>query len=324
MKVVFFYRNRKAGFSIAKVFNTIADACHIDNRIEVPRERCSLLDIFINTFYVFTKRSRGGINHVTGDIHYTLPALLGQKSILTVHDTSSYDCASSFVKRFIIKYLWHVIPYRCASKIVCISEETRRSVLRFTKRKDILVIYNPVDPSIHFDNKLFVPSNLRFLIIGTAWNKNIENTLKAIDGIEGTVTIVGKLNVSQNMVANGLRNLKVITKLNLSDNDIIEEYKKCDIVLFCTIYEGFGMPIIEAQKVGRAIVTSNIEPHKEIAGEGALFVDPYNITSIKTAVHRIIHEEGLYDALVKKGLDNVKRFDAYKIANDYNHLYNSL
>lgn len=324
MDIKFFYRNRKAGFSIAKVFNTIAEACKIDDRVEVPNEKCSLLDIFINTLYVFRNRSRERINHVTGDIHYTLPALIGCKSVLTVHDTSSYDCAKSVVKRFLIKYLWHVIPYRCATKIVCISEETKRSISRFTPREDIEVIYNPVDPSFETELKDFNPSDPHFLIIGTAWNKNIENTLTALDGIDGVVTIVGKLNKAQKKVADSLTNMKVITKQNLSDSEMIKEYLQCDIVLSCTIFEGFGMPIIEGQKTGRAVITSDLEPHKEIAGLGALLVNPDKVDSIKKAVYRIIHEDGLYDNLVKNGLENVKRFDVRKIADDYNKLYNSL
>ncbi len=324
MKIIFFYRNKKAGYSIAKVFDAIMNQFAEKERLEVPRNNCSPFSMLKNILYVFKHRNKGQINHVTGDIHYVMPALAGCKSVLTIHDTSSYDCSSSRIKRLFVKLLWFTIPLKMATKVVCISEETRRSVKRFTKRKDISVIYNPVDKAFVTHLKQMDVKCPKFLIIGTAWNKNVENTLRALDDINGEVTIVGRLNESQSRVADSLTKMEVVNLSGLSDCELIEEYKKCDIVLFCTIFEGFGMPIIEGQKMGRAIITSNIEPHKEIAGDGALFVDPHSVDDIRKAVLSVVNDSDLYNKLVERGLENVKRFDVRRIAEEYTKIYSEI
>lgn len=324
MRIHFFYRNHRAGYSIGRVFDSVISQFPDKQKIEVPCYNCSPISMLRNFLYVFMYRNKRVINHITGDIHYVMPALVGCKSVLTIHDTSSYDCSASKIKRLLVKLLWFTIPLKLATKVVCISEETRRSISRFTHRKDIKVIYNPVDEALKTSLKQMNAKCPKFLIIGTAWNKNVENTLRALDGIDGEVTIVGSLNESQNRVANNLSKINVTRLSGLSDTELIEEYKKCDVVLFCTIFEGFGMPIIEGQKTGRAIVTSNIEPHKEIAGDGALFVNPHSVESIRNAVLSIICNNELYNRLVEKGLENVKRFEVNKIAKEYANVYKEI
>lgn len=324
MNVIYFYRNHEAGFSIAKVFDTISNQVNDKKKVEVPHPRCSIFDLIINSIYVYRHRDKNAINHITGDIHYVVPSLIGCKSVLTVHDTSSSDCKKNGLKKWISELLWHKIPYRYVSKIVCISNETKRNIERFTNRKDIEVIYNPIDPSFKTKLKEINKDFVSFLIIGTAWNKNIENALSALDGIDGSVTVIGKLTSSQQKVVDKLERINVVCKSNLTDEEIINEYSKCDVVLFCSIFEGFGMPIIEAQKTGRAVITSDIEPHKEIAGKGALFVSPHDISSIRSAILKLITEDGLYNNLVQEGLENVKRFEVSKIVNEYKKLYSTL
>ena len=75
--------------------------------------------------------------------------------------------------------------------------------------------------------------------------------------------------------------IRYVYKCDLSNQEILDEYMNCDIVSFPSLYEGFGMPIIEGQAVGRVVFTSDLEPMKEIAGDAALLVDPYSIESIR-------------------------------------------
>ena len=79
---------------------------------------------------------------------------------------------------------------------------------------------------------------------------------------------------------------------NLSDNDLLKEYQNADIINFPSCHEGFGMPIIEGQAVGRIVVTSNIEPMISVANNGAAICDPYNIESIRNTYIRVIIKRG--------------------------------
>lgn len=320
--ITYYFRNKQAGFSIAKAFNVFISTILDKNIVEVPYHNCSIKAIILNCIFAYRNRNLKGINHITGDIHYILPVLFGCKTVLTIHDTSAYDCCTSKIKRLIIGYLWFKLPLKCATKVTCISENTKKNISPFSNRKDIVVIHNPVDSTFVTElNTKFDIKSPNFLMIGTAWNKNVVNTLKALDGMNGSVTIIGRLNQHQRTVSEGLKNIRVINKILLDDIQIAEEYKNADIVLFCTIFEGFGMPIIEAQKVGRVVVTSNIEPHKEVAGNAAVFVDPNDVNNIKNSITELLNDEALYHSLVQKGLQNVKRFDVNLISQNYQELY---
>ena len=113
-------------------------------------------------------------------------------------------------------------------------------------------------------------------------------------------------------------------KINLSDSEMIEEYKKTDVVSFISLFEGFGMPIIEANKVGRPVITSDIPVLREVAGDAAYFVDPTSVESIRNGFLQLLEDANLRQSLVEKGYENVKRFDVNKIRNQWINLYNSI
>jgi glycosyltransferase involved in cell wall biosynthesis len=93
------------------------------------------------------------------------------------------------------------------------------------------------------------------------------------------------------------------------------------MVVFASLYEGFGLPILEAQAMGRPVITSNFGAMKEAAGEGALLVDPYSVEAIQEAILRITREPALREDLIAKGLRNVERFRAEAVARQYAGIY---
>jgi glycosyltransferase involved in cell wall biosynthesis len=107
----------------------------------------------------------------------------------------------------------------------------------------------------------------------------------------------------------------------LSDAEVAGKYREADLVVFCSTFEGFGMPIIEAQAVGRPVVTSNIEPMSEVAGGAACLVDPYDDHSMREGILRVIEEPAYREDLVRRGFENVKRFSAGEIGRRYVRLY---
>lgn len=321
--IVFFYRNHKVGYSIKKVSDTLASYFENITKWEVPSEHATFGGILSNFLYVYKHRTKTGINHITGDIHYCIMALIGLKTVLTIHDTSAYDMCKNPLKKIIVKYLWFVLPLWFSKRIVCISSKTLESLKRFTKRQDIIVIGNAIDKSFIFSPKKFNSERPVVLMIGTAWNKNIGTMLKALEGLNCHIIIIGNLSPDIKNTINCL-GLSVENKQGLTDYEIVKEYIKCDIVAFCSIYEGFGMPIIEGNMTGRVVITSDIEPLKEIGGNSVLYTNPYDYTSIRRCFDRLINEENLYDDLVEKGINNVKRFSLDKIASQYEQIYNDL
>ncbi len=321
--ITYFYRNRKVGFSIAKVSNNITSLIKDKEIFEVPSHRSKPISILRNLIYIRKHRNKDGINHIVGDIHYGTLALIGCKSILTIHDTSAFDNTRGRLKKIIIKYLWFIWPLKIATRVVCISKETKKSIMRFTNREDIEIIHNAISQDFKYTNRRFNTNAPNILLVGTSWNKNILRICQALTNIKCKVTIIGSLPLH---IITYLQNNRInySNKLNLTDEEIFKEYVNCDLLCFCSLYEGFGMPIIEANAVGRPVVTSNIEPLIEIANNSAIFVNPYDIDQIEHGISQIICDEPLRKKLINNGLQNIKRFNALNIINKYKSIYNQI
>lgn len=87
---------------------------------------------------------------------------------------------------------------------------------------------------------------------------------------------------------------------------------------FPSLYEGFGMPILEGQTIGRVVITSDISPMKDIAKDTAILVNPTDVNSIRNGYKRAIELHKLY---VERGYKNIKRFSVETIVNEYKKIY---
>jgi glycosyltransferase involved in cell wall biosynthesis len=94
----------------------------------------------------------------------------------------------------------------------------------------------------------------------------------------------------------------------VSEEEKWELLRHADIFFFATLYEGFGIPVLEAQSVGVPVITSNASSLPEVAGEGAILVDPTNVEEIAEAIKRLVSDNALKSDIIRKGLENVKRF----------------
>ncbi len=325
--ITFFHRNPRCGFSIYKVFKTIEDELILQNQdikeYFMPSQFSMPWDIIRNSLFTFKHRNTKGINHISGHIHDVILGLIGCKTVLTIHDLVFIDNVKNPIKRFYKWLFWLYIPVKLANKVTCISNETKRKVLQHIKTDKITVIYNPIDPTFKYVPKIFNKECPTILHIGTFWNKNLERTIQALEGINCHLRIIGEID---NHILQLLqeKKIKFSNAKNLSDEKIRQEYINCDIVNFPSIYEGFGMPVIEGQQIGRIVITSTIEPIKEIAGGAVIFVNPTNIQSIHDAYIKVINDDRLRNTTIQEGLKNVKRFDVKHIAQQYLKLYETI
>ncbi len=322
MKITYFYRNHNVGYSIKKVSDLYVNQMEDKEVFEMPSQYASLGGILKNMWYTFKHRNKKGINHITGDIHYCIIPLMFCKTILTVHDTVAFDNYSGY-KKNILKYLWFKIPFRFAAKIVCISETTKKNISKFTSRKDIQVIPNAVDPSYHQSSYTFHKDLPNILLVGTNWNKNIERTIEAVKDINCKLTIVGELTQVQKQMLERQKCI-FVNKQGLTDEEIKQEYINSDIVCFCSLYEGFGMPIIEANAIGRPVITSNISPMVDIANGSCLLVNPYITEDIREKILVYVKDSEIRKNNILKGLENAKNYNLTNVVKRYKELYKSL
>jgi glycosyltransferase involved in cell wall biosynthesis len=184
----------------------------------------------------------------------------------------------------------------------------------------IVVIHDCVSPKIKYTPAPFNSMKPDILQVGTAHNKNLENVIPAIAGLPVRLTILGHLLEHQRQLLEEYR-IEYDNYFNLKFEEVIERYRQADLVMFASKYEGFGLPVVEANMIGRPIITSNVASLPEIAGDAALMVDPSDVSQIREAVLRIINDPSLREDLIAKGRKNVERFQPGFIANEYAKLY---
>ena len=114
------------------------------------------------------------------------------------------------------------------------------------------------------------------------------------------------------------------TILNISENKLIDCYNQANVLLFPSLYEGFGLPIIEAQRMRVPVITSNISPMKDIVNKSALLVNPKDVDDIKKKLKKIFLNSKLRQNIIKKGYINSFNYDPAPFKKKYFELYENV
>lgn len=319
-------------YSIEELFYNLADYLNLHNDgkfvvsvVEVPQPSNSFWRIIQNIN--FARKIKGDIVHVTGDVHYLIPFLPKKaKKILTIHDLVALKRMNRYsIKYLIIKYFWYILPFQVANKVTVISESTFNELQDIVEDKNhkTQIIENFVKPIFKFSPKVFSADKPVFLLVGGGAHKNTLRSIWALKSIPGArVNLLGNFDQSAFDLLDQF-GLEYAHYTNLPHIEVVNLYVNSDIVLFPSLYEGFGMPIIEGQSVGRPVITSNLSPMKEIAGDSDCFVDPESVTSIELKIRQILSDESFRNSLIEKGLNNVKRFSISRVAEQYLRTYSA-
>lgn len=326
MHVTYFHRlPQDFHFSIEKLFNTIRESLPhgINWTIQVcPHSSTGLFNRIKNIR--FANKYKGKLNHITGDVHYITLGLPKNRTINTYHDFTFLK-TNNLLKRALLKFFWVQLPVKRSAVITVISNATKEELIKLTNcnEEKIRVIPNIISSTYQYSPKDFKTDIPVILHIGTTPNKNIPRLIEALHGINCHLVIVGKLSTTL------IQNLKKYqinysNHYQISENELIYMYKQCDLLSFCSLNEGFGMPILEAQATGRPVVTSNISSMPEVAGGAACLVNPFDVESIRSGIIKITNDSTYREELIKKGLENVKRFNAKEVASMYEAIYREI
>lgn len=285
-----------------------------------PRNRANLSSLLANLRWA---RSLPGCDvlHQTGDVHYAILGIRRRPIVLTIHDLRFIEEARG-IKRFLFWWLWLYLPCRHASRVTVISEFTKARLLALGRvdPTKVRVIPNCVGPEFIATPKSWPAGKPRLLHVGTTDNKNLARTIAACAGLPVQLAILGKLTAIQREQLNR-EQIDFVEFRDLSKDQVVALYASSDLVLFVSTYEGFGLPIIEAQAVGRPVLTSDLSPMREVAGGGALLVDPLNVAAIRAALLRLLESANLRAELVEAGFRNVRQYSASAVAHQYATLY---
>jgi glycosyltransferase involved in cell wall biosynthesis len=267
---------------------------------------------------------QGDITHITGDITFAAILLTPRKTIVTVLDCGILHRKLG-IERWLIKKIWFDWPMARCRWITTISQSAASDIAEQCNVdiKKIKVIPVAISESFRFSRKAFNGKCPRILQVGTAPNKNIARVIQALQVIPCTFVIIGRLSdeLKEQLQKTGI---DYENYHSLSQEEVVREYELADIVCFASTYEGFGMPILEAQATGRAVVTSDRFSMPEVAGNGALLVNPESIPSIRDGILQVIQNESLRNELIENGVKNIQRFRGDVIALQFEDIYRSM
>ncbi len=273
------------------------------------------------------RRLDAPVVHVTGDINYAGVLRPRRRTILTVHDTEFLERASP-AKRWIYTWVWLRLPVWRAQVVTVPTEATRVDVSRHVRVRPgkIRVVPNPVAEELVAIPSPSVPpwpEVPTVLVVGTRPNKNLERSIAAVAGLRCRLLVIGMPDDAQR-AALAQAGIDAEIRTDLGDGDLRACYEDADVVLFPSTKEGFGIPVLEAQAMGRPVVTSTRSPLPEVAGGAAELVDPLDVASIRAGVERVLGDADRRADLVRRGRANVAGYRVAGVAARYGAIYDEV
>ena len=328
MTINYIFRSPLRGeYSIENVFENVIP--YIENsgnsvyRSFLPYERYNSVKYLISNL-IFIRKQKGDILHITGEIYFFSLFTAKKKTVLTIHDFVLLE-NSSKVKYYFYKFFWYYLPIKFSERQIFISEKTYKEACRLFPHTKIskTIIYNSFNKDIYKPSNNLRKTKKNIIVVGTRKNKNVERIILAVKNSDYRLIIVGKLSDEQSILL--MENeISYVNYCDISNSEMFLLYCEADILCFPSLFEGFGLPIIEAQAVGRPVITSNISPMNEVAGGAALLVDPKSISCIRKSIDTLLNDNEIYREYVVKGFENTKRFTQETISSEYLKVYESM
>jgi glycosyltransferase involved in cell wall biosynthesis len=264
--------------------------------------------------------------------HYVLPPLVRCQSVVTIHDCIHLMFPQYLPNRFALAYARTsiVLAARRATRVMTVSESSKRDILRFVdvRPEKIDVIYNafderfgvePLEEDVVRVRERYQLHDEFVLYAGNVKpHKNLERLIEAFDlvrkrGLDHLkLVLIGdeiskyaalRRAVHQHQLHKYVRFLGY-----LPEETLAVMYRLAGVFVFPSLYEGFGLPPLEAMASGTPVVTSNVSSLPEVAGDAAVLVDPYTPQAIADGIYKVLTDESLRRSLRQKGLARAAQF----------------
>ena len=288
-------------------------------------------------------RSVGDIVHLPNQHFARYAIFLNQPFIVTVHDLAR--CCFNFDRETISEKILLNLDIRYikrASHIIAISQSTKSDLTKYLgiPETKISVIYNGVDHSIFkpYEPYQMMPNHKPYILyVGSERRrKNLDRLFEAFAILRQEFPKLKLVKVGgpgrHIQFRRGL--LKKLSSLditeavifvdNISELSLAYSYSSAILLAYPSLYEGFGLPPLEAMACGCPVVTTNTSSLPEVVGEAGIMVNPYDTHSLVQAMRRVLTDDKLRDSMVRKGLEQSKKFCWEKAAEMTLRVYNKV
>lgn len=273
----------------------------------------------------------------------TIPFFARGEKIVTVHDLAyfmpnirAYTLLDTLFMRIMIKN-----SCKRADKIIAVSENTKMDIINILgiNEEKIKVIYEAADEKYKVINnegrlseiKEKYNLNREFILFtgGITPRKNLIRLIRAFNNIPDKIShdlvLTGGRGWNNKKELELIEQNKKIKRLGfIPDEEMPYLYNLADFFVYPSLYEGFGLPVLEAQACGCPVITSNVSSIPEVSGDSVLYIDPYKTKDIGAKIMMLAKNESLKKDLIRKGFKNVKRFSWDKSTNDILNIWLSM
>ena len=262
--------------------------------------------------------------------------LVGRKPfVLTIYDMTHELFPNAFPYRQQAVAQQKAILAKRAAKIIAISESTKRDVVRILgvpdSKVEVIHLASSMSASLAFANTMNLP--LKYLLfVGHRWGyKNFELFVRAVTPLllsDEALKVVcvggGPFTARERQLFTSLRISGKLSNYSLSDEVLSAAYNNAIAFVFPSLYEGFGLPILEAFSCSCPAIVSNSSSFPEVAGEGAKYFDPTDELSLRRTIVEVVNNIDLQRELKRKGYEQLKRFSWTRTASETEKLYRTV
>lgn len=279
-----------------------------------------------------------------GTRHYLPPFNPKIRYVALVHDLIPLRMPELFTKKHLQRFkIFTSICKHQANSYIAVSEATKADILHYMKvpQEKIQVIYEGANPSFTPDRdeagiketmERFAIEGPYLLCLSTVEpRKNMLRTIQAYEqyvlknALPYKLVIVGGKGWNNGEIYDYVKEHHldgyVLFTGYVSNEDVKNIYANATLFIYASLYEGFGIPVLEAMQSGVPVITSNVSSMPEVAGDACLLVDPYQTDEIKNAIIKVLNSEKLQAEMKEKGIAQAKKFSWRKCSEEvHKHL----
>jgi len=320
--------------------------------------KSALVKYFPENNYIFFQRGDRLPNDIKV-VHFpyfepfflALPIYKRFKTVVTVHDLTPIVFPQAFPRGIKGEIKWQMQKFalKRADAVITDSKSSKKDIQKYAgvRENKIHVIYLAAGEQfkkletgnwkLELKKRYGLPDRFVLYVGDVTWNKNLPRLIDAIKKAQLPLVMVGKSLVSDTYDKNNFWNSDLnrvneltkgdgnIMKLGfVSEKELVGLYNLATAFVMPSLYEGFGLPILEAMACGCPVITSREGSLPEVAGDSVFYIDAYDFESIASGIKKVFDDESLQQELSKKGLENVQSFSWKDTASQTLKVYESI